>query len=59
MTVNELKIRRKAIGISQKRLSKLIKKHPTFVCKLESGNRLFTNDLQKMVAKTLTSLRVK
>lgn len=57
MTVVELTKSRKKLGISQKRLSKMLRKTPTFVCKLENGNRIFTNDLQKRIRSIFAKAR--
>jgi hypothetical protein len=35
----------------------MLRKTPTFVCKLENGNRIFTSDLQKKVKEIFSKAR--
>jgi predicted transcriptional regulator len=57
MTVTELKKTRKTLGITQKQLSKLLKKDATFVCKLENGVRKFNYDLEVQLKKAFGKLK--
>lgn len=59
MTLQEIKKTRTKLGVSQKQIAKLLKKHPTFMSKLEGGVRKFTPELQKQIAGVFTSLRKK
>jgi predicted transcriptional regulator len=57
MTISEVRKTRKKLGISQTRLAKLIKKTPSFICKLEHGNRVFHSDLKKQIKETLAKVK--
>ena len=56
MTLCQLTKQRKKIGISQREMSRLLKKDPTFVCKLENGRRQFKYELQVKARETFQKL---
>jgi ribosome-binding protein aMBF1 (putative translation factor) len=57
MTLVEITKTRTKLGMTQKQLSKLIKKTPTFVCKLENKQRQLTSDLQTAIKKAFSGSR--
>lgn len=57
MTIPEVVKMRLKYGLTQRGLSRMIKKDPTFMCKLESGDRIFRQEIQQEIQKTLAKLR--
>jgi predicted transcriptional regulator len=57
MRLREIVTTRKKLGLTQIRLSKLIKKSETFMCKLEHGDRKLTPEIKNSILGAFTKHR--
>ncbi len=57
MTVKEITKIRTKLGVSQKTIALLLKKHPTFMSKLEAGGRILTPELKKSIEGAFKKIR--
>lgn len=57
MTAAELTKTRKKLGLSQRRLSTMLRKDVSFICKVENGHRHLREELQEKIKKAFTKFR--